>query len=217
MRRWAYAIRMHDRITENDPELATVMGSPEGGGGPWWDMATGHPDHIEDIVGALEWREEVRSLNVKPKLLDCSPRSRRPTVADIDWSQYCVVRIAEYDAMKGEIELLQEAASNRVDLCTEEQHTVEMLCLHRAAMKYDPWEYVQTYGRGLRQNEETAAGNAAQQQPMCVDNPAEGTAVDDIVTRERYGDEYSDVLGVFSDAAEDRRARRLDLRANAGS
>jgi hypothetical protein len=101
-------------------------------------------------------------------------------VADIDWSQYCVVRIAEYDAMKGEIELLQEARLHLrklldefVDLCTEEQHTVEMLCLHRAAMKYDPWEYVQTYGRGLRQNEETAAGNAAQQQPMCVDNPAE--------------------------------------------
>jgi hypothetical protein len=60
MRRWAYAIRMHARITENDPELATVMGSPEGDHGPWWDMATGHPDHIEDIVGALEWREEVR-------------------------------------------------------------------------------------------------------------------------------------------------------------
>jgi hypothetical protein len=61
MRRWAYAIRMHDRITENDPELATAMCSSDGGGGPWWDMATGHPDHIEDIVGALEWREEVRS------------------------------------------------------------------------------------------------------------------------------------------------------------
>jgi hypothetical protein len=145
-------------------------------------------------------------------------------VDDIDWSQYCVVRIAEYDAMKGEIELLQEARLHLrklldefVDLCTEEQHTVEMLCLHRAAMKYDPWEYVQTYGRGLRQNEETAAGNAAQQQPMCVDNPAEGTAVDDIVTRMRTMDvdEYSDVLGVFSDAADEierLRPRRLDLR-----
>jgi hypothetical protein len=46
-----------------------------------------------------------------------------------------------------EIELLHEARIHLrklldefVDLCTEEQHSVEMLCLHRAAMKHDPWE-----------------------------------------------------------------------------
>jgi hypothetical protein len=108
------------------------------------------------------------------------PTPRLAPADDIDWSQYCVVRISEYEDMRAEIELLQEARLHLrklldefVDLCTEEQHTVEMLCLHRAATKYDPWEYVQTYGRLLRQNEDTAAGNAAQQQPMCVDNPAE--------------------------------------------
>jgi lysophospholipase L1-like esterase len=58
MMRYEYAIRRHARLVESDPELATVM---YGINGIWWDMATGHPDHIEDIVEALEWREEVRS------------------------------------------------------------------------------------------------------------------------------------------------------------
>jgi hypothetical protein len=54
-----YGIRIHDRYTENDPSLATVMYA-EDERSTWWDMATGHPDHIEEILGALEWREDMR-------------------------------------------------------------------------------------------------------------------------------------------------------------
>lgn len=54
-----YGIRIHDRPTEADPSLATVMYA-DGHDSPWFDMATGHPDHIEEILGALEWREDMR-------------------------------------------------------------------------------------------------------------------------------------------------------------
>ena len=57
-----YAYRLHDRQTENDPELATVMYSVNGPEGPWYDMATGHPDHIEEILGALRWCEDERQM-----------------------------------------------------------------------------------------------------------------------------------------------------------
>ena len=54
-----FAVRIHDRMTEDDPNVATVMYSSGDASGPWFDMATGHPEHIEEIVGALEWREDV--------------------------------------------------------------------------------------------------------------------------------------------------------------
>lgn len=57
-----YAYRLHDRLTESDPELATIMYSASGPSGPWWDMATCHPDWVDDILGALEWRENVRTI-----------------------------------------------------------------------------------------------------------------------------------------------------------
>lgn len=55
-----FAVRIHDRMTEDDPNVATVMYSSGDASGPWFDMATGHPEHIEEIVGALEWREDIR-------------------------------------------------------------------------------------------------------------------------------------------------------------
>jgi hypothetical protein len=59
MREKEYAYRLHDRLTESDPELATVMYSTSGPSGPWWDMATCHPDWVDDILGALQWREDM--------------------------------------------------------------------------------------------------------------------------------------------------------------
>jgi hypothetical protein len=53
-----YGIRIHDRHTEADPSLATVMYAHDERS-TWHDMATGHPDHIEEILGALEWREDM--------------------------------------------------------------------------------------------------------------------------------------------------------------
>lgn len=57
-----YSIRIHDRLVEDDPRLATVMYSPYGVDGPWFDMATGVEDHVEDILGALRWCEDERSV-----------------------------------------------------------------------------------------------------------------------------------------------------------
>lgn len=53
-----YGLRIHDRPTEADPSLATVMYADDRDS-PWFDMATGHFDNIQDILGALEWREEM--------------------------------------------------------------------------------------------------------------------------------------------------------------
>lgn len=57
-----YAYRVHDRLTDDDPELATVMYSTSGPEGPWFDMATGHPDWIDEILGALRWCEDERRM-----------------------------------------------------------------------------------------------------------------------------------------------------------
>lgn len=56
-----YAVRLHDRDTENDPELATLMRSyePEG---PWNDMATGHPDTIWELFELTYLRDELNRL-----------------------------------------------------------------------------------------------------------------------------------------------------------
>lgn len=64
MKNTDYSYRVHDRLTEDDPELATVMYSTEGPEGPWFDMATGHPDWIEEILGALRWCEDERRMRV---------------------------------------------------------------------------------------------------------------------------------------------------------
>jgi len=60
-----YGIRMHDRETEDDPHLATVMYSMNGANGPWHDMATGHPDWCWEILEALEIVEEQKVERVR--------------------------------------------------------------------------------------------------------------------------------------------------------
>lgn len=53
-----YAIRIHDRVTEADPDAATIMYRTTGG--YWHDMATGPREFCIDIYEALTWREERR-------------------------------------------------------------------------------------------------------------------------------------------------------------
>lgn len=53
-----YGYRIHPRDLDSDPELATIMYTTSGFDGPWHDMATCHPDWIDDILGSLQWREE---------------------------------------------------------------------------------------------------------------------------------------------------------------
>jgi hypothetical protein len=59
-----YAIRIHDRITDDDPDLATVMYARDCEG-PWYDMATGVRDFAEEIADALTIVEEQRIERVR--------------------------------------------------------------------------------------------------------------------------------------------------------
>jgi hypothetical protein len=61
-----YAVRLHDSINENDPEVATVMFSSSDWSGPWIDMVTGHPEWCWEVVDALTLVEKINSK----KLLD---------------------------------------------------------------------------------------------------------------------------------------------------
>lgn len=54
-----YAIRIHDRMTEDDLPLATVMYASDPAG-PWYDMATGLRDYAEEIADALTIVDEQR-------------------------------------------------------------------------------------------------------------------------------------------------------------
>jgi chromosome segregation ATPase len=57
---YVYAVRLHDRETEDDPSLATVMYTSSGIEGPWHDMATGHPDWCWDICDALMFQMDAK-------------------------------------------------------------------------------------------------------------------------------------------------------------
>jgi hypothetical protein len=59
-----YAVRVHDRITENDPDLATVMYARDCEG-PWYDMATGLREYADEIADALTIVEEERVERVR--------------------------------------------------------------------------------------------------------------------------------------------------------
>ena len=59
-----YAIRVHDRMTENDPDLATVMYARDCEG-PWYDMATGLREYADEIADALTVVEEERVERVR--------------------------------------------------------------------------------------------------------------------------------------------------------
>jgi hypothetical protein len=58
MRETMYGYRLHPRETEHDPHLATIMYTNNPPDGPWHDMATCHPDWIDDILGSLQWRQD---------------------------------------------------------------------------------------------------------------------------------------------------------------
>jgi len=58
MRETMYGYRLHHRETEHDPHLATIMYTTNPPDGPWHDMATCHPDWIDDILGSLQWRQD---------------------------------------------------------------------------------------------------------------------------------------------------------------
>jgi hypothetical protein len=50
---YIYGVRIHDRETEEDPHLGTVMYSSRGEIGPWHDMVTGHPEWCWEVADAL--------------------------------------------------------------------------------------------------------------------------------------------------------------------
>lgn len=50
---YIYSVRVHDRDTEEDPHLGTVMYSSRGETGPWHDMVTGHPEWCWEVADAL--------------------------------------------------------------------------------------------------------------------------------------------------------------------
>jgi len=62
-RKQLYAVRLHDRDTDNDPQLATLMYAWEAEG-PWHDMATGHPDNIWELFEMTWLRDELHRLRV---------------------------------------------------------------------------------------------------------------------------------------------------------
>lgn len=63
-----YAIRSHDRETEDDPILATIMYSINGEQGPWFDMVSGYPDHCYEILDALTYYGELQDLKKEEEI-----------------------------------------------------------------------------------------------------------------------------------------------------
>lgn len=55
-----YGIRVHDRETEDDPRLATIMYANKIPDGPWFDMVTGYPEHCYEVLEALEFLQEYK-------------------------------------------------------------------------------------------------------------------------------------------------------------
>lgn len=60
-RQQLWAVRLHDRDTDNDPHVATLMRAwePEG---PWHDVATGHPDNMWELLELNGLRDELARL-----------------------------------------------------------------------------------------------------------------------------------------------------------
>jgi hypothetical protein len=65
-----YGVRIHDRLTEDDPSLATLMQSFATAEGPWHDMVTGDPDYVYDVLYALEERRERNRNTMRTAVLD---------------------------------------------------------------------------------------------------------------------------------------------------
>jgi hypothetical protein len=53
-REYQYAIRIHDRESDDDLLMATVMYSKSGNEGPWYDMVYGNLDWCWEVLDALE-------------------------------------------------------------------------------------------------------------------------------------------------------------------
>lgn len=56
-----YSLRIHDRYSETDPELATIMTTTTPPHGPWVDVVSGHPDWCEEVLEALWYRENKQN------------------------------------------------------------------------------------------------------------------------------------------------------------
>jgi len=63
-----YGIKIHDRLTPEDPDLATVMYSPFGNPeGPWSDIATCDRDWAWEILNALQDLTEAEEIKNETK------------------------------------------------------------------------------------------------------------------------------------------------------
>jgi hypothetical protein len=58
-----YSLRIHNRITDEDPELATVMYTTNGAQGPWHDIVTGHPEWCWEVMDALTFMNAAKEKN----------------------------------------------------------------------------------------------------------------------------------------------------------
>lgn len=78
-----YAYRLHDRMTEDDPELATLMYASDCSG-PWHDMVSGHPEWCEEILDALLLWEQTQDRKRREEMA----RIRKELEAEWAASQY---------------------------------------------------------------------------------------------------------------------------------
>lgn len=56
-----YAVRIVHRLTEDCPRLAYLMYAHDLEG-PWFDMASGDPDHMWDILDAFDCKNELIAM-----------------------------------------------------------------------------------------------------------------------------------------------------------
>ena len=56
-----YAIRIVDRLTEDDPQHGYLMYAYDAEG-PWWDMVEGHPDNLWEILDAFDCKNELIAM-----------------------------------------------------------------------------------------------------------------------------------------------------------
>jgi len=64
-----YGYRVHSRDTEDDPHLATLMYAYHSEG-PWYDMVTGDPGYIDEMLTALYQAGALREERDKVAVLE---------------------------------------------------------------------------------------------------------------------------------------------------
>ena len=57
-----YAVRAHDRLTEEDQHMGSIMYSYHGVEGPWYDLITGDIENIWELFEIIEAKEELDRL-----------------------------------------------------------------------------------------------------------------------------------------------------------